>query len=124
MIHRPTPTARTRHVRALALILALLVGPLLALVQVTPAAAQTERCFPETGFCVRGRFLERWTNFGGLAINGYPITPERVETLEDGKQYTVQWFERVRMELHPENPPPYDVLLGQFGRRILAEAGR
>ena len=118
MIHRPTPTAQTWRVSVLAVILALLVGPLLALGPTAPAAAQAERCFPETGFCVRGRFLDRWTNNGGLAINGYPITAERTETLEDGKQYTVQWFERVRMELHPENPPPNDVLLGQFGRLL------
>ena len=81
-----------------------------------PPPGAPERCFPETGQCVRGRFLERWTNFGGLAINGYPLTPERTETLEDGRQYVVQWFERVRMELHPENAPPNDILLGQFGR--------
>ena len=65
---------------------------------------------------MRGRFLDQWQNFGGLAINGYPLTDERMETLEDGKQYLVQWFERVRMEYHPENAPPNDVLLGQFGR--------
>jgi hypothetical protein len=34
----------------------------------------------------------------------------------------VQYFERARFEHHPENAPPYDVLLGQFGRSILAEA--
>src|SRR3712207_8057465 len=52
-----------------------------------------------------------WENHGGLAINGYPLTDERREVLEDGKEYTVQWFERVRMEYHPENQPPHDVLL-------------
>ena len=106
------------RLRYLTLLAALLLGPLLALAQLAPAAAQTEACFAETGFCVRGRFLDRWVNHGGLAINRYPITAERVETLEDGKQYTVQWFERVRMELHPENAPPNDVLLGQFGRLL------
>ena len=79
----------------------------------------TGRCFPETGQCISGRFQAYWEAHGGLAINGYPLTGERVETLEDGKQYTVQWFERVRMEYHPENADPqYQVLLGQFGRRI------
>jgi probable HAF family extracellular repeat protein len=75
-------------------------------------------CFAETGRCVGGRFLARWQQHGGLAINGYPISPEFVETLEDGKPYTVQYFERVRMELHPEHAPPNDVLLGQFGRLL------
>jgi hypothetical protein len=27
----------------------------------------------------------------------------------------VQWFERNRLELHPENATPYDVLLGRLG---------
>ena len=80
-----------------------------------PVAA-AEQCFPQTGKCVQGRFLDYWLANGALPINGYPITDERMETLEDGKQYLVQWFERVRLEYHPENAPPYDVLLGQFGR--------
>jgi hypothetical protein len=34
----------------------------------------------------------------------------------------VQYFERARFEYHPENADPQDqVLLGQFGRRILTE---
>ncbi len=56
-----------------------------------------------------------------MAIHGYPLTAPRMETLEDGKAYTVQYFERARFELHPENVAPYDVLLGQFGRQILAQ---
>jgi hypothetical protein len=69
---------------------------------------------------VCGRFLAYWEAHGGLALNGYPIGDEATETLEDGRPYTVQYFERVRLEYHPEAAPPYDVLLGQFGRRILA----
>jgi hypothetical protein len=45
-----------------------------------------------------------------------------VETLSDGRQYTVQWFERGRFELHPENAPPSNVLLGLLGREV-REAG-
>jgi len=33
----------------------------------------------------------------------------------DGKPYTVQYFERAVFELHPENQPPYDVLLSLLG---------
>jgi hypothetical protein len=36
----------------------------------------------------------------------------------------VQYFERARFVYHPENASPYDILLGQFGRRVLAESGR
>jgi len=81
----------------------------------------TFACFTETGQCVAGRFLEYWREHGGLARNGFPLGPVRSEILEDGKEYTVQYLERVRMEYHPENAPPYDVLLGQFGRRMLRE---
>jgi hypothetical protein len=85
------------------------------------AARAAEACFVETGFCLRGRFLAYWLTNGGLARNDYPLSEERRETLEDGRAYTVQYFERVRLEHHPENAYPDDVLLGHFGRRILAE---
>ncbi|HEX5502676.1 MAG TPA: hypothetical protein VFW96_08640 [Thermomicrobiales bacterium] len=101
---------------SLALLLALPVG-----VGGAPPVAAAGQCFAQTGYCVAGRFLDYWTAHGGLAINGYPLSDEFTETLEDGKPYTVQYFERVRMEYHPENADPqYQVLLGQFGRRILA----
>jgi hypothetical protein len=94
---------------------------LLATAIFTVAAPTNEQlCFPQTGKCVAGRFLSQWRATGGLPINGYPLSEVFTETLEDGKQYQVQYFERVRMEYHPENQPPFDVLLGQFGRRILA----
>ena len=61
-------------------------------------------CFPaDQTICASGRFLAYWQAHGGLAINGYPISDEFTEVLEDGKAYTVQYFERVRMEYHPEN---------------------
>ena len=83
-------------------------------------ASQSERCFMmETGFCARGRFLDYWTTHGGLAINGYPLGPEFNEVLEDGKPYVVQYFERTRLEYHPESrDADSQVLLGQFGRKI------
>ena len=80
-------------------------------------------CFAATGFCAQGRILACWQAHGGLAINGYPSSDEFDQQLEDGNTHRVQYFERVRLELYPENAPPYDVLLGQFGRRILLERG-
>jgi plastocyanin len=74
--------------------------------------------FDETGHNLGGRFREYWEENGGLAVFGYPLSEEFMETL-DGKPYRVQYFERVRFEYHPENQPPYDVLLGQFGREVL-----
>ena len=47
-----------------------------------------------------------------------PLSGLMTETLSDGKQYQVQWFERARFELHPENAAPYDVLLGLLGNEV------
>jgi hypothetical protein len=86
-----------------------------------PALAQTQtqsssRTFPETGHTVKGRFLEYWDQHGGLAQHGYPISDEMQEVSEvNGRTYTVQYFERAVFELHPENQPPYDVLLSLLG---------
>src|SRR5437867_2002964 len=72
--------------------------------------------FPETNHVVKGRFLAYWEQHGGLAQQGYPISDEfqEVSTL-DGNTYTVQYFERAVFEYHPENRPPYDVLLSLLG---------
>jgi hypothetical protein len=87
--------------------------------QVRAVAPQELTCFAETNQCLQGRFLAYWQANGGLAQFGYPLTGEQPELLEDGKTYTVQYFERARFEYHPENPSPSDILLGQFGRRVL-----
>jgi len=89
-------------------------------VPATPGA----RHFPETGHNVAPTFLAYWEANGGLDQFGYPLSEEFTETLENGQSYTVQYFERARFERHPENMAPDDILLGQFGRRILAETGR
>jgi plastocyanin len=74
--------------------------------------------FEETGHNLSGRFLEYWEENGGLAVFGFPLSEEFEQEL-GGKTYRVQYFERARFEAHPENQPPYDVLLGQFGRIVL-----
>ena len=110
---------RLRHL-ALGLVAAILVLP--GLLAVAPDAGAQEVCFPETGQCVQEPFLTYWRTRGGLAIHGYPLSTASPEQLEDGKAYTVQYFERSRFEHHPEHAgTQFEVLLGQFGRRILAE---
>lgn len=79
--------------------------------------------FNETGFGVRDPFLRFWERNGGLAVFGFPISAERRERGGDGGEYLVQWFERNRFELHPQNPPPYDVQLGLLGVEYLARRG-
>jgi hypothetical protein len=97
-----------------------------ALAALAPAgvSAQTaQRCFSETGFCIEGRIREFWEQNGGLPVFGYPTGPQQQELIE-GKPFQVQWFERNRLELHPENARPYDVLLGRLGADRLAQQGR
>jgi hypothetical protein len=79
--------------------------------------SQGGRTFPETGHLVGGAFLKYWTEHGGLAQQGFPLTDEFQEKSDlDGKTYTVQYFERAVFEYHPENAgSPYDVLLAQLG---------
>jgi hypothetical protein len=66
-------------------------------------------------------FLSYWRKYGGLGIFGYPISEPFNEISEtDGKTYLVQYFQRNRFEFHPENQPPYDVLLGLLGKDFMA----
>ncbi|MEO8286612.1 MAG: extracellular solute-binding protein [Chloroflexota bacterium] len=72
--------------------------------------------FSQTNHSVGGKFLAYWNKNGGLAQQGYPISDEFTEKSDlNGKDYTVQYFERAVFELHPENQAPYDVLLSQLG---------
>ncbi len=85
-------------------------------VERAPTAQSGSRAFPETGKTVAGRFLQYWDEHGGLAQQGYPISDEMKEQSDtDGKQYTVQYFERAVFEMHPENKAPNDVLLSLLG---------
>ena len=93
-------------------------------VLVPVAQAQTDqRCFPETNQCISGRIREFWERNGGLPVFGFPTTDQHEEQVE-GKPFQLQWFERNRLELHPENARPYDVLLGRLGVDRLAQQGR
>jgi hypothetical protein len=91
--------------------------------------------FPQTGHNLCGGFRTYWHSYGldfdepgfsareSLALFGFPISEPFEEQLENGQTYTVQYFERVRMEYHPENQPPYHILLGRLTADIIP-AGR
>lgn len=82
-----------------------------------------EQCFVETGYCIDGRIAEFWNKQGGLSVFGFPIGAAETITV-DGKQITQQNFERQRIEYHPSNAKPYDILLGRLGADVLAGQGR
>jgi hypothetical protein len=87
------------------------------------------RYFAETGHSLCGIFLSYWQNNGGLERFGFPVTELFDEVFPAEGQYgvrtlRVQYFERRRMEEHPElRGTPYEVLLGLLGRDIYERGG-
>lgn len=71
--------------------------------------------FPETGHRLCFGFRDFWNANGGLAIFGYPISEE----FTDSGGVTVQYFERQRLEYHPENSPDWRIEGGLLGRLLL-----
>lgn len=81
--------------------------------------------FQATSHNLSGKFLDYWSRTGGVTIYGYPISePFTEKSLADGKSYQVQYFERNRLELHPELAgTPFEVQLGLLGSEMLDAQG-
>jgi uncharacterized protein YkwD len=117
-----------RLVGALALAVALVAQPIVAQLPAADSFLSTRalpstgaptrsQYFAPTGKMVQGDFLDTFNRFG-LARVGYPISDERVE---NGTR--VQYFERVRMEFHPETAPAgRPVMLSRLGAEIAGPA--
>jgi hypothetical protein len=106
-------------VAGLCLLLGVVAGP-------ARADEANPRCFigvPGITNCITGTLRDYWEQNGGLAVFGYPITAAHPTETAAGAVLT-QAFERNRLEVHPENSPPYDVLLGRVGADRLAQLGR
>ena len=89
------------------MMVALLAGSLSATYPQSPGG----NCeyFGETGHYVCGEFLEFYKTRGGLEIFGYPLT----EAFEDpARGLQVQYFQRARMEWHPQNSASQRLQLG------------
>jgi len=82
--------------------------------------------FAPTGHTLSGTFLNYWLKNGGADLFGLPLTePYKEVDPGNGKSYLVQWFERERFELHPENAgTKYEVLLGLLGSELIARSCR
>jgi hypothetical protein len=93
--------------------------------KVAPQTGPATEYFEATGHNLGGAFLRYWQTHGGLAVHGYPISEPFQETNPiDGKQYPVQYFQRSRFELHPENAgTAYEVLLGLLGTQLARQKG-
>ncbi|MEI6042922.1 MAG: hypothetical protein WCS37_00900, partial [Chloroflexota bacterium] len=68
-----------------------------------------------TGHNLGGDFLAYWLGHGAVQVLGYPVS-ELFQ--EPGSNLVIQFFERGVMEYHPENDPPYQVLLKSLGREM------
>jgi hypothetical protein len=112
------------HYRWLGCVAVLLLAlSLLAGLHSTQRAAQAQgeelRCFAETDLCIGGPIRDYWENNGGLPVFGFPITEQRVETVED-RTITVQWFQRDRLEIQSDGT----ITAGRLGARLLELQGR
>lgn len=87
------------------------------------------RFFIQTGHSVCGPLLTYWEEHGlnnpsltdderSLQLLGLPLSEAQEETNSSGDTVILQWFERARLELHPEQPEPYQVLLGLIGSEL------
>jgi dienelactone hydrolase len=88
------------------------------------SAAQTGVYFSQTGHSLAEPFLSYWQQNGGLPVYGYPISEAFDErNAADGKIYRVQYFERNRMEYHPEaRGTRYEIQLGLLGKEFYRRA--
>jgi hypothetical protein len=80
---------------------------------VPPAPTIQEAWVAPTGYAVSGPWLEFYRAHGGEDYFGYPRSPV-VADPDDPKQ-CVQYFQRVVLEWHPDNPPQY-----RIQRRLLS----
>jgi hypothetical protein len=85
-----------------------------------PATLVPDDCayFAETGHSLCEPFLSHWLENGQVERFGYPITEPFQERIDDWNG-TVQYFERRRMEFHPDLPGS-PILLGLLGNEIQA----
>jgi hypothetical protein len=87
-------------------------------------SSTSSRFFSPTGKTVRGLFLSYYDTKGGLNVFGYPISEEDCgHDSRTGRVLAQQWFQRHRMEYHPELPAGSQVALGAIGSEQARKQG-
>ncbi len=76
--------------------------------------------FAATGHTLSGPIAAFWQMGGGLPAFGYPISEPFQESGTDGNTHMVQYFERYRLEFHPETN---SVELGRLGVQVAQSRG-
>jgi uncharacterized protein len=86
-------------------------------------AAAPATFFPQNGHTLAEPFASYWVTHGDLRVFGYPISePFDERSPTDGKTYRVQYFERHRLEYHPEAPTSEArIRLGLLGAQVYAQ---
>lgn len=94
---------------------------------VAPFASTAARIYvTATGHSLSGGFLAFWRAHQGTTLLGAPLDEETIEFNEDrsGRLYTVQWFEKGRLEYHSEaSHTRYEMQLGLVGKEALQRRG-
>lgn len=87
-----------------------------SLARIAPVAPNVDRIYvSETGHSLSYSFLKYWKTYGSIRVFGYPIS----EPLNENG-YVVQYFQRARMEYHPEKSGiSFGVELGHLGKEFL-----
>ena len=96
---------------AISVVIALAIG--LWLNRGAYASSADFEYFASTQHSVQGDFLSFFREHGGLEVFGYPITEQ---FSQDGR--TIQYFQKARMELHPENAPENRIQLADIASQM------
>jgi putative inorganic carbon (HCO3(-)) transporter len=93
-----------------------MTGPL-----TSPAAAVPSTPAPraQEAYRIAEPFRDFWRRHGGATVLGMPVSPPFVEPTQDGRAVFVQYFERARMQHHPElEGTQVAVSLGNLGAEV------
>jgi len=91
-----------------------------------PGSGHGRRYFPSTHHTLSDRFLAYWLAHHGSVVLGAPISEPFSEGNDDGsgRRYLLQWFEKGRLEYHPELAGSrYEVEQGLVGLQALRQRG-
>jgi murein DD-endopeptidase MepM/ murein hydrolase activator NlpD len=84
------------------------------------APAPYTRYYAETGHYLAGEFLDYYGTLPGAPyLLGLPLSEEFPQQFPDGRIFRVQYFERARLEWHPELPEGQRVQLGALVPTVL-----
>jgi hypothetical protein len=103
-------------------VLALVLGWYPTLAQEGMNPSDERRLYPQHGHWVEGDFLETYLSIPNPEeIYGYPITEAFQEQTHER---IVQYFEKARFELVPDNPPELRVRITELGSYFFTPAGQ